>query len=47
MGESQAPSSDSGSPPGLGRRLFDLGRRFLSRLFGRKKAKNPNIYPLY
>ncbi len=47
MGEPQAPISDSGSRPGFGRRLLDLGRRVLARLLGRKKAKNPNIYPLY
>ncbi len=47
MGEPQAPISDSSARPGFGRRLLALGRRVLARLFGRRKAKNPNIYPLY
>ncbi len=43
MRESRTPPDP---PKGAVRRLLDLGRRALARIFGRKK-KNPNIYPLY
>lgn len=29
------------------RRLLDFGHRAYARLLFRKRAKNPNIYPLY
>ncbi len=38
---------ESGTPKGAVQRFFDLGRRALAWIFGRKKRKNPNIYPLY
>jgi len=47
MRDPRTPTAASEPRPSLWGRLLNLGRRAYARLFGRKRAKNPNIYPLY